>query len=223
MGPYTHILIAKMVAPNLQPIDQEAYLWGAVAPDTRYLVPGMDRSQTHISSELLKAYADRYPQLRDFLLGYGVHLATDSIDLPGLLQRKFPFNLRKGKLPAHAASTLLEFYNLRKPFSVPPTLSAESNPILSEQGIPTRISDLFADNLVAYLSNPSYQAVLAVFMVPGIETNPRVAKYQAAAQRFERSWLLQRLVYWGLTAARINSEIATGVRTLLSSAPFSLS
>jgi hypothetical protein len=221
MGPYTHLLVANRLAADLSPTDLPAYYWGAVAPDTRYLVPGMHRSQTHITPERLLNYAQRYPRLQDFILGYWVHLATDWIDLPGFLQRSFPFCFCKNKLPTHTASTLVEFYTLQRPFKTPPPISGEHNPVLFDVGIPAETAHIFAHNLAAYLAHPSYRAVLAIFMVPGIQTNPRVAQYQAAAQRFERAWFLKRLVFWGLQTSHIHSKIILGVKTIMAQEPAS--
>ncbi len=214
MGPYSHLIIAECLAAELHPEDLPSYYWGAAAPDTRYLVPGMHRNRTHIPLEDLLDYAQTYPHLQDFILGYRVHLCSDLLDLPGYLQRKLPFILTRRRLPTHIASTLVEFYNLTRPFPHPPPVSGKHNPLLADLGISAPVAQLFSVNLRAYLANPSYQAVLDIFTPAGIETNPRVAQYQDAACEFDRSRLFKRLVFWGLRVGHINSEILRGVRSI---------
>ena len=73
MGPYSHIVVAGQLATYIQPENPSEYYWGAVAPDIRYLIAGMPRSQTHISAERILSYRVQYPALRDFVKGYLVH------------------------------------------------------------------------------------------------------------------------------------------------------
>jgi hypothetical protein len=114
----------------------------------------------------------------------------------------------------------VEFYNLERPFPQPPPISGEHNSFLADLGISSQVARIFADNLRTYLAHPSYQAVLDIFMVPGIETNPRVAQYQAAAEEFDRSWFIKRMVFWGLRIGKINTEITKGVKALLDGQPY---
>ena len=96
MGPYSHIVIAQRLAETIRPENPQAYYWGAVAPDIRYLVDGMPRRTTHIPVEKITAYMLSYPEQKPFLQGYLVHCLSDTLNIAGIIHRKFPFRRQKG-------------------------------------------------------------------------------------------------------------------------------
>ncbi len=53
MGPYSHIVIANELETFIKPDNLQEFYWGAVAPDVRYVVRGMPKKQTHLSSSIL--------------------------------------------------------------------------------------------------------------------------------------------------------------------------
>ena len=135
MGPYSHIVIASKLEKTIGPDNLQEYYWGAVAPDIRYLVTGMARSETHIPVEKILDYQVQHPQLKAFLQGYLVHCLSDELDLPLIIQKKFPFNLQKKKLTPQHCSVILEFYNIERVKPIQYKLSGRDNLVLSELGI----------------------------------------------------------------------------------------
>ena len=56
MGSYSHIIIANELESFIKPDNTQNYYWGVIAPDVRYVVKGMHKRQTHISSGKITDY-----------------------------------------------------------------------------------------------------------------------------------------------------------------------
>lgn len=214
MGPYSHIVIASELETYIKPNKSQEYYWGAIAPDIRYLVIGMDRGQTHISSEKIMDYIVQYPQLKSFLQGYLVHCLSDELDLPQIIQKKFPFILQKNELSSQLCSVILEFYNNACVKPVRKSLSGANNLVLSELGISDEHTTIFAQEIKRYITSPSFVSSVVLFQNLGFAGDGQVEKYWIAAQRFQRNWLQKNLVLLGLKVGKVGEEITSSVRSI---------
>ena len=215
MGPYSHIVIASKLEADIQPEDVQEYYWGAVAPDIRYLVAGMWRNQTHLPTEKILVYMFCYPELRAFLQGYLVHCLSDSLDLPQIIQQKFPFNLQKKSLSVQHCSVILEFFNIERNKPFRETLSGRFNLFLSELGISSEHVANFVQAIRRYTYNPSFEASVALYQNLGLAGDDRIEKYRVAVERFQRKWLQRKLILFGLQAGNVNQEITALVKSTL--------
>ncbi|MBE9523482.1 MAG: hypothetical protein IMY76_00180 [Chloroflexi bacterium] len=215
MGPYSHIVIASELESYIKPDHAQEYYWGAVAPDIRYLVTGMLRSQTHISSEKILGYVVQYPELEDFLKGYLVHCLMDQLDCSQIIQHKFPFNLQKNELSAQQCAVILEFFNILRVKPVNKSLSGANNAVLRELGISDHYAAKFSQEINKYITSPSLLSSVALFKNLGFVGNGSIEKYRAVAQQFQSNWLRKNLIMFGLQIGEINREITTSVKSML--------
>jgi len=215
MGPYSHLVVARELEAYTQPADAQEYYWGAIAPDVRYLVVGMSRTQTHISVEKILGYVAQYPELKDFLKGYLVHCLSDEIDFPKIMGQKFPFCLQKEELAPQHSSVIFEFFNIErvKPASI--TLSGKNNTILKEMGVKDAHAAKFSQAVGKYIAAPSYAASVKLFQNLGFMNDSRVEKYRDAAAQFQNHWIRSNLIILGLQIGKAKSEIVTSVRAVL--------
>jgi hypothetical protein len=197
MNSYTHIVLAQQAAPLLQPQDPDAYYWGAIAPDARYLA-NIRRSQTHISQEELQLFMKQYPEQRSFLLGYMVHCLLDEIDLSRVVGARFPLNLARGKFSSQQMGVLVEFYFLRSKAAAR-SIHAAHNPILEAVGIEAQYSAAFGQAISEYLADPCVSSAVSAFQNMGLLKDRRIEKYLGAADTLNRSWLLKQIL---LTSVR---------------------
>ena len=112
MGPYSHIVIANELETFVKPDNVQENYWGAVAPDVQYVVRGMPKKQTHLSSEKIADYIHKYPQHKDFLMGYLIHCLSDQLSLRRIIRAKFPFSLIKKRITKKSCTVILEFLNV---------------------------------------------------------------------------------------------------------------
>ncbi len=213
MGPYSHAILASELESYVNPDCPQEYYWGAIAPDVRYLVAGMCRSQTHISPEEILGYIGRYPHLKSFFLGYMVHCLADELDLPQIIQRKFPLNWQKNELSPQYCTTILEFFNIVRVKPVGKPLSGTYNVALREMGISGEQATKFAREINRYITAPSFTALLALYQNLGLANHGRIDNYRIAAQQFQRKWFQKNLIFIGLHAGRINQEITSWVKS----------
>lgn len=192
MNSYTHIVLAKQAAALLQPQDPDAYYWGAIAPDVRYLA-NTRRSQTHISQAELQLFLKRYPQQRSFLLGYMVHCLLDEIDLGQVIGARFPWNLAKGRFSPQQMAVLVEFYFMRSKDAAREVVGTH-NPILEELGIEAQYSSAFGQAISEYLANPCIASGLSAFQKLGLLKDQRIETYLRAAESINRSWLPKQIL-----------------------------
>jgi hypothetical protein len=212
MGPYSHIVIAQGLEETIRPDNLQEYYWGAVAPDIRYLVVGMPRNATHISVDKIAAYMRNYPERKAFLQGYLVHCVSDSLNFPGIIQRKIPFNRQKEKLSPQHCTVILEFFNIERVSPHQETLTGTDNIILKELGIDGAYAARFAQAVKRYTMAPSIAASIKLYQELGLAGDERIEKYRAAVERFQRSWLQKMLILVGLGVGNVNREITDLVK-----------
>ena len=195
---YSHLVIAHAMLPTFQPRDLAEYYWGAIAPDIRYLA-GMRRRATHLPVETVRAWSVQRPELRDFALGYLVHLLTDERDAAGALYDAIPLRAVRRRMPRPLAAVLLEAaYAERVRLEV--CISGAYNPLLAELGVPEAMVAPFAAAADRYASAPSFAAAMTMLaefgLSPGAEGKeedaPRLSvRKQARLERYLRigRWL----------------------------------
>ena len=215
MGPYSHIILASELEKFIKPDNAQEYYWGAIAPDTRYLMQGMNRKQTHISSGEIMDYMGQYPELESFLQGYLVHCVTDQLDLPKLIQQKIPLSLQKNELSTQQSTVILEFFNILRTKPVKKTLSEESNIVLEQIGIGKEQAIRFAHEMNQYISSPSFVSLLNLYQNMGLVGNGRIEKYKIAFQRFQGKWFRKNVIMFFLHVGRLNEEIILLVKSNL--------
>ena len=214
MGPYSHIILASELETYIKPDNPQEYYWGAIAPDIRYLVAGMSRSQTHISPEEILGYLGQYPHLKSFLQGYLVHCLSDKLNLPNIIQRKFPLYWQKNGLSPQHCTIILEFFNIVRVKTVRKSLSGTNNIALNEMGISEEHAAKFAQEINQYITSPSFASLLTLYQNLGSASNGRIDKYRIAVQQVQRKWFQKKLVLIGLHVGKINREITSSVKSV---------
>jgi hypothetical protein len=205
---YSHLVVAQALVPHLQPVDLSEYYWGAVAPDIRY-VAGLNRRQTHRPVEEVCGWLDSEPQLRDFILGYLVHILTDERDAAGALYDGFPVTFIRRRLPRSLAAALLES---AFPGSVrlAVQLAGTDNVLLDGMGVPRSLLAPFARGAARYVSAPSLQLALELLTGLGFEGIPRLERYMRIACWLERHPRMRHLVTGGIAGVMSRVDL-TGV------------
>ena len=214
MGPYSHVILASELEAYIKPDNPQEYYWGAIAPDIRYLVAGLSRSQTHISTEEILGYIGQYPHLKSFFQGYLVHCLSDELNLPKIIQRKFPLSWQKNELSPRHCTIILEFFNIVRVKPVRKSLSGTHNVALSEMGISGEQAAKFAQEINQYITSPSFASLLTLYQNLGLASNGRIDKYRIAVQQFQRKWFQKNLIFIGLHVGKINKEIASSVKSV---------
>ncbi len=214
MGPYSHIILASELETYIKPDNPQEYYWGAIAPDIRYLVAGMSRSQTHISAEEILGYIGQYPHLKSFLQGYLVHCLSDKLDLPTIMQRKFPLYWQNNELSSQHCTVILEFFNIVRVKTVRKSISGTKNIVLNEMGIDEEQAAKFAQEINQYISAPSFTSILTLYQNLSLASNGKIEKYRIAVQQFQRKWFQKSLIYIGLHFGKIDEEITSSVKSV---------
>jgi hypothetical protein len=189
---YSHLVVAQALLPHLQPVSQPEYFWGAVAPDIRYSA-GMRRQQTHRPAEEVSGWLDSAPELRDFVLGYLVHILTDERDAAGTLYDRFPIRFVRRRLPRSLAAVLLES-TYTESVRLAVQLSGTDNVLLDRMGVPQPVLAPFARAANRYASAPSLPLALELLSGLGLEGSPRLERYLRIARWFEKHPSLRRIV-----------------------------
>jgi hypothetical protein len=214
MGPYSHIILANELETYIKPDDPQEYYWGAIAPDIRYLVAGMNRSQTHISPEEIREYMGQYPHLKPFLQGYLVHCLSDKLDLPNIIQQKLPLYWQNNELTSQDCTIILEFFNIVRVKTVRKSLSGTYNIALNEMGISEEQAAKFAQEINQYITSPSFASLLTLYQNLGSASNGRIDKYRIAVQQVQRKWFQKNLILIGLHVGKMNKEITSSVKSV---------
>lgn len=193
---YSHLVVAQALLPHLQPVDLSEYYWGAVAPDIRYAA-GMRRRQTHRPVAEVCGWLASAPQLRDFVLGYLVHILTDERDAAGVWYDRFPIPVIRRRLPRSLAATVLEAaYTGSIRLTV--QLAGTGNILLDGMGVPQPLLAPFARAAARYACAPSLPLALELTSGWGLEGSPRLGRYLRIARWFERHPRLRRLAAAGV-------------------------
>lgn len=215
MGPYSHIILASELEKYIKPDNTREFYWGTIAPDTRYLMKGMSRDQTHISPDEILDYLHRHPQLKSFLQGYLVHCLADQLEMPELMQRKFPLSWQKDKLSSWQCTVILELFNVLRTKAPGKLISEKYNVVLENIGISEEQAIKFAKEMNLYLTSPSVISLLSMYQRIGLANNGRIEKYHITFQRFQKNWLRKNMILLGLHVRKINNEIASLVKSNL--------
>ncbi len=213
MGPYSHIILASELEKHIKPDNTREFYWGTIAPDARYLMQGMSRDQTHISPDEILDYLHRHPQLKSFLQGYLVHCLADQLEMPELMQRKFPLSWQKDKLSSWQCTVILELFNVLRTKPPEKSISEKYNVVLEHIGISEEQAIKFAKEMNLYLPSPSVISLLSMYQRIGLANNGRVEKYRTALQRFQKNWFRKNMILLGLHVRKINYEIASLVKS----------
>lgn len=210
MNIYSHLVLANEIKPYIRPENDEEYYWGAIIPDIRNLV-GMRRSQTHLSSEQILSYLSRYPELHSFLQGYLVHCLTDELDLVSIFATKFPFFLVKKKLTAQHYPMILELFYLEQKSIATHTISGRHNPMLDALRITPEQSLMYYQLVSEYLANPSFEAAILLIQNLGNISSQRIDRYLVSARHFQANRVLKGLLFLGIRAGKIHTQLVEAV------------
>jgi hypothetical protein len=218
LNPYSHLVIAARVAPLLAPEDPPDYYWGAVAPDIRY-VAGMRRSRTHLSAQRILGFIPQYPHLQSFIHGYLVHCIADEIDLEDVFFARLPFSALETRLPRqHLAVPLECFYVEKEPVDV--RISGRHNDLLRALGVGATDAARLAEFVDRYQDPVPLDARIAeLTQLLGLDEDPRIEKYAAAARKFEEQWLLKSALFLGIRVGSINATLVSQVSAKLQAIP----
>ena len=212
MNSYSHAHFAAQAEPILRPTDPEAYYWGAVAPDIRY-VAKMPRSRTHITNAEITRLMELYPDQRSFLQGYLVHCMLDQIDVSCVMASRFPLRLVRKRLPAQLMAVLVEYYYVEN-FKAAYPIHGEHNEVLEALGIDAVQTRQYASAMNAYFSAPSWDSAFGAFQALGLLEDKRIDKYRKAAERLQRNWLLKKYLFRVVKKARLDQIAAAKFREL---------
>lgn len=202
---YSHLVVAQALLPHLQPASPAEYYWGAVAPDIRYAA-GLRRRQTHRPAKEVRGWLDSAPELRDFVLGYLVHILTDERDAAGALYDRFPIPAVRRRLPRSLAAFLLESaYTESVRLEV--QLAGTENCLLAGLGVPQLVLAPFARAANRYASAPSLPLALELLSGLGLDGSPRLERYLRIAGWFERRPRLRRFVASRVDVAQVTRRI----------------
>jgi hypothetical protein len=217
MGPYSHYVLAAKLAPVLQPRDPEAYAWGSIIPDIRYLA-GMRRDHTHLSRAHLINLTARYPHLKSFLLGYQVHCLIDEIDVSCVVGAAFPLNairrVLRRNLSQQQVTMLVEMYFLQNSVT-DAAFTGSHNEVLDDLGITPDQTGTFSQAMQAYLRARSLDAAISAFKKIGMIENGRLEKYQSAYERVKRSKLMNAILVLSVKNARLEAHATNHVLSSL--------
>ncbi len=220
MGPYSHHVLATKLEPFIHPEDRNAYYWGAVAPDIRYLA-NMRRDTTHLRVERIKELMVCYPDLLSFLQGYLVHVLIDQMDISQMVSAAFPLNVLKRALPKSISpqqmTMLVEMYFLKSGVAGE-ALSGKHNEVLTSFGISPEQTQVFQEALREYFENRSFEAAVSAFQKIGMIEDSRLEKYKNAFHAMQKRKVLTGLLMLSIKNARLESRGIEHVRAQLDAA-----
>jgi len=210
MYPYSHLVIAAELEKDLQPRLAEEYYWGAVAPDIRYIA-GMERDQTHLSTERILEYMDKYPDLNAFMKGYLVHCLTDLVDLQALLTQRILFRPILRSLPHQFVPVMLESYFIERT-KLDIQLVAKPNDILTDLKIDDEDINEFSTVIKPFVSDPSFESALEFLKTLG-HSNPRIENYLNAARNFDGNILLKTVLFALSNLPKLKQHVVSEIRS----------
>ena len=217
MNLYTHAVLAQALLPMIGPTNPAEYLWGAIAPDIRYLA-GIRRETTHLPDETIQQWTEQHPGCLSFIQGYRVHCMLDRIDTVQAVCSAFPLRwiqrFGRREFSSHKINVMIElYYQLNAPHGL--QLEGSHNPILDSLGIQAEQSEAFASALAVYLRNPSFQNATQAFSRLGIIEDFRLEKYISAYRSLRRSPFTLLI----LTSSVHNARLEQTARNLLKDQP----
>ena len=214
MNPYSHLVIAAKLEQSMAPEKPSEYYWGAVAPDIRYLA-AIQRSQTHLSSQRIAELVRSYPHQSSFLQGYLVHCLADEINLSEIFFRHFPFIFLKSKLSRQQTAVILELYYLENE-QIDQEIRGGNNEVLADIGLQAADCERFSEFIEQYMQSKTMDArIQGLVQLLGLENDSRIERYLSAAKRFQKHWLMKRIMFIGIRSGKISEEITFRVSSLL--------
>lgn len=194
---YSHLVVASILEPYIKPRKIEEYYLGSIAPDIRYFA-AIPRTQTHIAIDQIIKFAEQYPHLSSFVLGYLVHCASENLPVETGLREavlgQFPFSWSavQQKIPKNFVSILLAFYHLE---NYHPTIhiSENGNEMLRQLGIHDETVHVFTRRFNRFLNEPSLITGMSALSDLGLLGNAGVKTYLQVVNiikiNFLKRWL----------------------------------
>ena len=210
MYPYSHLVIAAELEKDLQPRLAEEYYWGAVAPDIRYIA-GMQRDQTHLSTDSILEYLNKYLELDSFIKGYLIHCWTDLVDLHALLNQRILFRPILQSLPHRFMPVMLESYFIEHT-KLDIQLLAQPNHILNDLKINDEYISIFSTMIDPFVTNPSFESALEFLKTLGYR-NPGIENYINAARNFNGNILLKSVLFALSNIPKLKQQVVSEIRS----------
>lgn len=214
MGPYSHFILAARLEKQLMPNLPNSYYWGAIVPDVRYLAH-MRREQTHLDKEQIQRFADCYPHLASFLLGYRVHCIIDQFDLDLFINTNYPFklfNLLLRKRLSHQQITMLvEMYFLKTPVESA-QIAGEHNEVLNDLQVPPEQTRIFFEAMQTYIQLHTVDAAMSAYQSVMMIDNSRMEKYLKAFSSMQNHRLLNVLLMAGIKNSHLEEKVIQHVQ-----------
>ncbi len=209
MNPYSHLVLATRLQPEIRPANPADYYWGTVAPDLRYTA-GLRRTQTHLPPEQILEFRANHPELESFIQGYIVHCLADEVELWAVLEKRWFLRPFIRHLPLKLAPVILESYLVEKnPITV--SISGQSNPMLQALGVNDNAIPPFRSLVEHLIHQPSFESVLHLFQTLG-QANPNLQKYLDAAEQFNRNKIGKKVLYSIINPPQLLRSVENFVR-----------
>lgn len=210
MNPYSHLVIAAELEKDIRPGQADEYYWGAIVPDIRYIAD-MRRDQTHLSSERILQYINKYPELDSFIKGYLVHCLTDFVDLQALLNQRILFRPILQSFPHQFVPVMLESYFIEHT-KLDIQLLAKPNNMLNDLKINNEHISIFSTMIKPLVTNPSFQNALEFLKTLG-HSNPRIEEYSNAARNFDGNILLKSVLFTLSNIPKLKQQVISEIRS----------
>lgn len=176
-GPFTHAYIASKALNRLKKYENELissheniddYFWGSVAPDIRYLRPGMDRDFTHRPFSKQSIFRS-FSEPKAFLVGYQCHLEADRV-WSKHIKKDFGINSQTKNLIAYA---IVDDYFQGKagwifPWVASGQVSRANNEgeVLSKLGFSKNECNSWKTAMIFYLREPGLDTLIRAPFIP---------------------------------------------------------
>jgi len=204
---YSHLITSSIIKNKIEISDFNAYYFGTVFPDIRYLLK-LPRHYTHLPSDEVLDYITEFEKDKNFLIGYYLHCVLDELDLPALISGKIPAKLLQGILSHKVKTVLLEYY-FRDNYPSDIEILPVANGITEELNISRESLVNYVDLLNQYLKTDSLHQVVNTLENLGISRFGSVEKYLSAAEFVEKHEHIRHLLFSVLEIKTLESEITT--------------
>jgi hypothetical protein len=207
MKPYSHFAVASQLENDIHPKLVEQYYWGALAPDLR-LLAGFSHQRTHLSSEAIFVFLDKYPHLESFIQGYLIHCLTDDVEIGKLLRQRNDLLPYLNTVSTQFIATIIELFYIEN-YLVHQPLSGDTNAMLMEIGIPDQYIKVEFTILKPYLEKPGLEAIYN-YMESGI--NPRLQNHLEEIESIKNDPLVKPLWFNLADLNRLNQQVVSQIR-----------
>jgi hypothetical protein len=207
MKPYSHFAVAAQLENDIHPILPGQYFWGALAPDLR-LLAGFSHQRTHLSSDAIFRFLNKYPNLESFIQGYLIHCLTDDVEVGKLLRQRNDLLPYLNTVSNQFIATIIELFYIEN-FPVHQAVSGDTNEMLMEIGIPDQYIKAEFTILKPYLEKPGLEAIYN-YMESGV--NPRLQTYLEEIERIKNDPLVKPLWFNLADLDRLNQQVISQIR-----------